>query len=73
MEKGDYASAAKYLDNITALRDCFIANDLMPSFTASMNLLGYEGNFAQDYMSPVKPSAVENVRREMIRIGELDG
>lgn len=71
MEQGDYAAAAGYLDNITALRDCFLANDLMPAFTASMNLLGYEGDFAQDYMSPVKQSAIENVRREMIRIGEL--
>lgn len=71
MEQGDYDSAATYLDNIVALRDCFLANDITPAFTASMNLLGYEGDFAEDYMSPVTEKAIENVRCEMIRIGEL--
>lgn len=72
MAKGDYKRAAACLDNIVALRDCFIANDLMPSFTASMNMLGYEGDFAQDYNSSVTESAIENVRAEMIRIGEIE-
>ncbi len=71
MAKGDFDTAARCLDNIVALRDCFLANDLMPAFTASMNMLGYAGNFAQDYMCDVTETAVENVRQEMIRIGEL--
>ncbi len=70
---GDYDTAAVCLDHIVALRDCFLANDLMPAYSAAMNLLGCPGNFAQDYMSEVTPAAVENVRREMIRIGELPG
>ncbi|MBQ9544067.1 MAG: dihydrodipicolinate synthase family protein [Clostridia bacterium] len=73
LEKKDYGTAAKCLDNITSLRDCFIKNDLMPSFTHSMNLLGYEGDFAQDYMSPITEKAKENVKLEMIRIGEIKG
>ena len=71
MADGDYATAAACLDNIIALRDCFIANDLMPAFTVSMNLLGCEGSFAQDYNNPPTESAWDNVRTEMIRIGEI--
>ena len=71
MADGDYTTAAACLDNIIALRDCFIANDLMPAFTASMNLLGCDGDFAQDYNNPVTETAIANVRAEMIRIGEL--
>ena len=71
LAKGDYETAGDCLDNIVSLRDCFLENDLMPSFTHAMNLLGYEGDFSQDYMSPITEKAKENVRREMIRIGEI--
>lgn len=71
MAANDYVAAAKYLDNITALRDCFVANDLWPSYTAAMNMLGYDGNFGPDYVSEVTDTAVKAVRAEMIRIGEL--
>lgn len=67
---GDDKAAAVHLNNIVALRDCFVANDLWPSFTASMNLLGYEGDFAPDYMCQLKPGALEAIRAEMVRIGE---
>ncbi|MBQ8249561.1 MAG: dihydrodipicolinate synthase family protein [Clostridia bacterium] len=73
MEAGDYVTAAACLDNITGLRDCFLANDLMPSFTAAMNMLGYDGDFSQDYNSPVTETAIANVKAELIRIGELKG
>jgi 4-hydroxy-tetrahydrodipicolinate synthase len=71
MANGDFTAAAGYLDNIVSLRDCFLANDLMPAFTASMNLLGYEGHFEQDYNNPATETAIANVRAEMIRIGEI--
>jgi len=71
MAEGDYDTAAECLNNIVSLRDCYVANDLWPSFTASMNMLGYEGDFAPDYVSELKPGAYENVKAEMIRIGEL--
>ncbi len=70
MAAGDYDAAAKYLDNITGLRDFFVAHDLWPSFSAAMNLLGYEGNHGLDYVSPLKEGYVDEIRAEMIRIGE---
>ena len=73
MAADDYDTAAECLNNIVSLRDCYVANDLWPSFTASMNMLGYEGDFAPDYVSELKPGAYENVKAEMIRIGELEG
>ena len=71
MEENDYDTASKCLNNILSLRDLFVDNDLWPSYTAAMNMLGYEGDFAPDYISKVTDKAVENVRKEMIRIGEL--
>lgn len=70
MSVGDYTAAAGYLDNITTLRDFFAARDLWPSFSAAMNLLGYEGNFAPDYVSPIKEQYISDIHAEMIRIGE---
>ena len=43
----------------------------MPSFTVSMNLLGYEGNFAQDYCTETSPEGVAAVKALMEKIGEL--
>ena len=71
MAAGDYDGAAVYLNNILALRDFFVAHDLWPSFTAAMNLLGYEGLFAPDYVTLVSEQYVEEIRGEMQRIGEL--
>lgn len=73
MEKGDYDTAAECLNNIVSLRDLFVANDLWPSFTTAMNLLGYEGDFAPDYVSAISEKSYNNVREEMIRIGEIKG
>ena len=71
MENGDYTAAAKYLDNIVALRDFFIKRNLWPSFTVAMNLLGYEGDYAPDYVSPIQPEYIDEIKQELIRIGEL--
>ena len=71
MDEGDYDTAAVCLSNIVALRDAFAANDLWPCFTYAMNLLGCEGDFAPDYVSPITEKAKEVVKAEMIRIGEL--
>ena len=54
MAAGDYETAAVALNNIVALRDFFVARDLWPSYTTAMNLLGYEGDFGPDYVSPIK-------------------
>ncbi|MEA4889583.1 MAG: dihydrodipicolinate synthase family protein [Clostridiaceae bacterium] len=46
---GDITGGTKYLKQIIALRDVFAEEEIMPSFTYAMNLLGYEGYFHQDY------------------------
>lgn len=71
MKNGDYDKAAEYLNNIIALRDFIVARDLWPSFSTAMNLLGYEGNFAPDYVSPIKEEYIEEIKNELVRIGEL--
>jgi len=71
MAAGDFETGAACLNNIVAFRDFFLAHDLWPSFTVAMNLLGYEGNFAPDYTSPIKEAYIPEIRAEMVRIGEL--
>lgn len=71
MAAGDYDTAAVALDNIIALRDFFLTKDLWAAYSTAMNLLGYEGNFAPDYISPIKEEYIPQIRDEMIRIGEL--
>ena len=70
MVQGDYDTAAQCLNNIVALRDFFVSHDLWPSFTAAMNLLGYEGNYGPDYVSKIREGYTEAIRQEMIRMGE---
>lgn len=69
--KGNFDAAKNYLNNIISLRDVFVSNDLWPSFTASMNMLGYEGNFSPDYSSQITKEAYDTVYTEMKRIGEI--
>lgn len=71
MEQGDFAMAAHYLDNIVALRDFFVARDLWPSFSTAMNLLGYEGSFVPDYVCPLREEYIQEIKNELVRIGEL--
>lgn len=71
MEQGDYKTAAQCLNNIVALRDAFVGWDLWPAFSTAMNLLGYEGNFALDYTSPINEAYISDIRNELVRIGEL--
>lgn len=70
MAEGDYDTAAVCLNNIVGLRDFFVARDLWPAFSTAMNLLGYEGTFCLDYVSPIKEQYVAEIRDELVRIGE---
>jgi len=70
MANNDYVAAAAYLDKIVALRDFFVVHDLWPSFSAAMNLLGYEGNFCPDYVNPINPDAIPLIKAELIKMGE---
>ncbi len=49
LRNAEYDQATKYLDDILLLRDTMAGNNLMAAFTYIMNLLGYEGNYHQDY------------------------
>lgn len=71
MNNNDYDLAAICLNNILELRDCFIANELWPSFTVAMNLLGYEGDFAPDYMPKTNETIKANIHKKMVQIGEI--
>lgn len=71
MEEGNFDAAAGYLNTIVGLRDFFIARNLWPSFSIAMNLLGYEGNFAPDYISPIEEKFISEIKDELTRIGEL--
>ena len=67
----NYTEAAKYLDNIIALRDLIVEYRDFPSFTVLMNLLGYEGMYHPDYYDPVSDEAKERLRAKMVEIGEI--
>ncbi len=71
MKDADYKTAAECLNNIVAFRDFFVANDIWPSFTAAMNLLGYDGNFSPDYVAASDDKIRASVKEYMISIGEL--
>lgn len=71
MEKGDFVGARAHLDNILLLRDTMIAHGLMGCFTHCMNLLGYEGNFHQDFRPAITDAAKQVMLEVMKKIGEL--
>ena len=71
MAEGDYDTAAVCLNNILELRDFFAANELWACFSTAMNMLGYDGNHAPDYIPEVNEAVVPKIREMMIRIGEL--
>ena len=71
MEAGDKAGAAQALDNIVTLRDKMLGWDLWPAYSAAMNLLGWEGLHAPDWVTPSSPEIISQVKAEMERIGEL--
>ena len=71
MEQCDYVTAAKCLDNIVALRDAFIGWNLWPAYSATMNLLGYEGCHCPDFCPPLNPEYLPQIRQMLEKIGEL--
>ncbi len=72
LSAGDYAAGAKYLDQIIALRDFFLATPcLMQAFSYAMNLLGCEGCFAKDYEKDISAEWKEKVKTAMEALGEI--
>jgi len=71
MEAGNKVAAAQALDNIVTLRDKMLGWDLWPAYSAAMNLLGWEGLHAPDWVTESDPDIIALVKAEMERIGEL--
>jgi dihydrodipicolinate synthase/N-acetylneuraminate lyase len=71
MRSGDKAGAAQALNNILSLRDKMLGWDLWPAYSAAMNLLGWEGLHAPDWVTPSCPEIIALVKAEMERICEL--
>jgi len=71
LAEGDYTAAAVYLNNIVGLRDFFADRNLWPAYSVAMNMLGCEGNFSPDFVSSIREEYIEEIREEMIRIGEV--
>lgn len=71
MRAGDKTGATEALNNIISFRDKMLGWDLWPAYSAAMNLLGWEGLHAPDWVTPASNEVVALVREEMVRIGEL--
>ena len=71
MRNGDKSGAAEALNNIIAFRDKMLGWDLWPAYSAAMNLLGWEGLHAPDWVTPSSAEIIALVKAEMERIGEL--
>lgn len=65
LEKGDMDLAGKCLDDILKLRNTLVEVGTFSGFTYAMNILGYEGIFAPDYMYRNNPRDYEKVRECM--------
>ena len=71
LRAGDIPGATASLSNIVRLRDLMAKYGIFPSFTVTMNLLGYKGFFEPDYHLPVSGEGREALRAAMAEIGEL--
>lgn len=71
LSKDDFMSAKKYYDDIILLRDTFIGVGVFSGFSYAMNLLGYEGNFAPDYLVKLTDGQKEKVRLCLDKIGMI--
>lgn len=69
---GNFDEAGGCLDGIVALRDLFVElGSVLGAFTQAMNLLGYEGWFAQDYADLPDEDGRARIRAALQALGEL--
>ncbi|HBP37143.1 MAG TPA: hypothetical protein DD640_00045 [Clostridiales bacterium] len=59
---GDQAAGTARLMEIVRLRDTFAQEQIFPSFTYAMNLLGYEGIFHPDYYFQPSAGQMEKIK-----------
>lgn len=71
LENGDISQAGSLLDKILTLRNEFVQVGVFNGFTYAMNLLGYEGIFAPDYIYQYNQSDFEKIRDCMKKCGMI--
>lgn len=71
MDAGNREEAAVALSNILLFRDRMLDWDLWPAYSYAMNLLGFEGLHAPDWVTEVSQEIKEKVHETMVEIGEL--
>lgn len=71
LRSGDGRAGTRALEQITGLRNCFMSVGVLKGFTVAMNLLGYDGHFAPDYVVPATDAERETVAAYMKNIGLL--
>ena len=70
-DAGDFEAGKRELNSMMAARDEMFVMGIWPSFSCSMNLLGFPGNFAPDYEPALVPGDEPRVRAILERLGEL--
>ncbi len=74
-DAGDREGGDEAVKTIMGSRDRMFALGIWPSFTAAMNLLGFEGRFGPDYepvfKAPQDAEKLEAVRRILLDAGEI--
>lgn len=71
LENGDAAQASRLLDEILTLRNEFIKVGVFNGFTYAMNILGYEGIFAADYIYDYNQGNFQKIMDCMRRLGMI--
>lgn len=72
LAKGDLEQGTECLDKIIGLRNLFVeTGSVLGAFTQAMNMLGYEGCYAQDYADYPDEAGQEKVRAFLKEMGEL--
>ncbi|MDD3840536.1 MAG: dihydrodipicolinate synthase family protein [Clostridia bacterium] len=71
LDAGDIKGASKELDKILKLRNKFVQIGVFNGFSYAMNILGYEGIFAPDYVYEYDVKKFEQVKECMKECGLL--
>lgn len=71
IETGNAQKIAEHLNNILTLRNIFLKEDVLASYSYSMELLGCPGNYHCDYADPVSEKLKQDIYNCMKAIKEI--
>jgi len=71
IEEGNPKIISEHLNNILALRNTFLNEDVLAAYSYAMELLGCPGNYHCDYALSVSETLKENIYRCMKDIKEI--